>query len=250
MCFEYECNQIPIYYRMLFVSLIKEALKRSDPNYFESLYTYRDGDGIKNNKKSKNFCFSVLLKNYKLEGDIFKAADEGKSLKVLFNVSSPDTEFVLRLYNGLLNLPNFRYKDFKLKRTAIRLTREKSITNNEVIFKTISPLYIRDKAGKPLRVDDENFEKELNYIMNTVLMNYRGYGLKRKLCFTALDLRKQIIKEKIESFIKKTGEEYMRLTTYKGTFKLSGDPEDLKDIYSLGIGFRRSEGFGMVEVVR
>ncbi|WP_083947323.1 CRISPR-associated endoribonuclease Cas6 [Thermovenabulum gondwanense] len=204
---------------------------------------------MKNNKRSKNFCFSVFLRNYKLVGDFFESANEEEPLKLFFNVSYPDAEFVLRIYNGLLNIPNFKYKDFKLKRGSVRLIREKSITNNEVVFKTLSPLYIRGKDGKPLTPINENFEIELNYIMNTVLMNYRGYGLKRDLCFTPLDLRKQIIKEKIESFIKKTGKEYMTLTVYKGAFKLFGDPEDLRDIYFLGIGFRRSEGFGMVEVV-
>jgi len=42
----------------------------------------------------------------------------------------------------------------------------------------------------------------------------------------------------------------MVLTTYKGTFCLKGDPEDLQLLYQTGIGLRTGQGFGMVEVIK
>ncbi|MCW6061850.1 CRISPR-associated endoribonuclease Cas6 [Clostridium sporogenes] len=32
-------------------------------------------------------------------------------------------------------------------------------------------------------------------------------------------------------------------------FKLEGNVKDLKDIYMLGLGFKRNQGFGMIEVI-
>jgi len=34
-----------------------------------------------------------------------------------------------------------------------------------------------------------------------------------------------------------------------GVFSLKGNKQDLNDLYQLGLSFRRSEGFGLIEVV-
>ncbi|MCS7232055.1 MAG: CRISPR-associated endoribonuclease Cas6, partial [Elusimicrobiota bacterium] len=38
-------------------------------------------------------------------------------------------------------------------------------------------------------------------------------------------------------------------TCFSGVFELSGNPEDLDYLQKIGIGLRRAQGFGMVEVV-
>jgi CRISPR-associated endoribonuclease Cas6 len=40
------------------------------------------------------------------------------------------------------------------------------------------------------------------------------------------------------------------MSAFVGTFKLKSEPEILQLIYDVGLGVRRSQGFGMLEVVR
>ncbi|EJO5348990.1 CRISPR-associated endoribonuclease Cas6 [Clostridium botulinum] len=238
---EYKTEKIPIAYSMMFVSLIKESLKKSDEEYFKSLYMYED---IKKNKKTKDFCFSVYMKDFTKEEDVFIIKD-----KVIFNISSPNYEFMIKLYNGLLNINNFKYKDFSINKVKINLVNDKDIQNGQQVFKTLSPICVKDKENKYLNIDDSNFNKELNYITNKTLENFRGYGLVEELKFYPIKMKKQVVKEDISVFRENTKRQYYYVNSYTGTFKLEGNVKDLKDIYMLGVGFKRNQGFGMIEVI-
>lgn len=236
----FRCDKLPISYRMLFVSFIKEALKNSSEEYYKKLYKYEN----KANKKTKNFCFAVYLNNFRRDDDILNINGS-----VELNISSPDEEFIVNLYNGMLRIKEFEYKKFKTLRKNILLIQEKSINGDKVVFKTLSPIYIKNQNNDALSPEDDSYEKYLNYISDITLQNYRGYGLVRKLKFTPLKLEKVVIKEKIKVFTEQTGKEYMYINAYKGNFILEGDKKDLEDIYKLGAGYRRNQGFGMVEVI-
>lgn len=238
---EYKTEKIPIYYQMLFVSLIKEALKKSYKKYFESLYIYEE---TKKNKRTKDFCFSVYMKNFSKEEDIFIIKD-----KVIFNISSPNYEFMIKLYNGLLNINNFKYKEFSINKVKINLVNDKEIQNGQQVFNTLSPICVKDKENKYLNIDDSNFDKELNYITNKTLENFRGYGLVEELKFYPMQMKKKVVKEDISTFRENTKKQYYYVNSYAGTFKLKGNVKDLKDIYMLGLGFKRNQGFGMIEVM-
>lgn len=239
---EFKTEKIPVAYQFMFVSLIKEALKISNEDYYQKLYFY---DGDKKNKKSKNFCFSVYISGFKKEDNIFKVED-----KVILYISSPDYEFAFNLYNGLLKMGNFSYKkEYKLTKKNITLIKEKSINSKEVIFNALSPICIKDIDNKPLDINEIEFLKELNYITDKILKNYRGYGLNKKLQFIPLKMKKRVVKEYIKNFENNTGKKDYYINGYMGIFKLIGDIEDLKDIYNLGLGFKRSQGFGMIEVL-
>ncbi len=238
----YTTERIPLGYRMMFVSLIKEALQLSSQEYFEALYYYGD----KHNKKSKDFCFSVFLKGYELkeDKDIFEIGD-GLS----FNISSPDPEFIINLYNGLLKLDEFQYKDFTLKKDKIHLLKEKNIFEEEVVFRTLSPIHITDKHKNSLSPYDKAFDREFNYTLDMILSNYRGEGLVEPVEFKPIHMTKVVVKEEIARFQELTGERYLHIESYAGIFKLKGNVSDLRDIYTLGASMRRNQGFGMIEVV-
>jgi len=237
---EYKTDKIPVAYQMMFVSLIKEALRASDQDYYEKLYKYKHVS----NKQSKNFTFAVYVKDYDIAGEVFYIKD-----KVVFNISSPDLEFIIKLYNGLLKVKRFEYKEYLLNRIRIDLVREKEITSSEVVFKTLSPICIKSKNNKYLRLEDKFYVDELNYIADIALCNYRGQGLRKKLRFVPINMRKTVVKEEIRDYEINTGNKYIFVHAYTGIFKLIGDVEDLKDLYALGISFMRNQGFGMVEVV-
>ncbi|AOT70855.1 CRISPR-associated endoribonuclease Cas6 [Geosporobacter ferrireducens] len=237
---EYKASKIPITYQMMFVSLIKEALKISDSDYFQKLYKYGDAA----NKQSKNFTFAVYMKDYEIADEIFSIKD-----KVVLNISSPDLEFMIKVYNGLLKLNQFKYKDYLLNKIRIDLVKEKEITSSEVMLKTLSPICIKTKNHRFMKPEDETYVDELNYIADIVLRNYRGQGLQEKLDFIPLQMKKTVVKEEIRDYKANTGDKHLQIHAYAGTFKLKGNVDDLKDLYALGISFKRNQGFGMVEVI-
>lgn len=233
-------EKLPLSHNMMFVSLIKEALKKSDRSYYEKLYTFEG----KANKKSKNFCFSVKMQDYVINGDIVTVNG-----KISFLVSSPDTELLIYLYNGLLKISEFTYKEYQLKRAGVNMVREKEITSGEMLFKTLSPICIKNRNNYFMKIDDAGFVDELNYIAGRVLENYRGEGLREKLSFEKIKMQNVVVREDIREFEEKTEKKYLYINSHSGVFKLCGNIGDLKDLYALGLGFKRSQGFGMLEVV-
>ncbi|MBM7623759.1 CRISPR-associated endoribonuclease Cas6 [Sporohalobacter salinus] len=238
---EYETDSIPVGYHMMFVSLIKEAFRQADKEFKNKLYNY---DDTRENKQAKDFTFGVYMKDFEKQEDIFEIND-----KVVLNLSTPDYELGIKFYNGLLKLEEFKYKDFFLNKLRINLTKEKEVDSERVKFTTLSPLCIKNKENYFLDIEDDSYEKELNYIADVVLENYRGYGLQDKLEFEPVDMSKVVVKQKIKEFTENTGRPYYYVNSYQGSFELKGVVEDLKDIYMLGIGFKRNQGFGMVEVI-
>lgn len=141
------------------------------------------------------------------------------------------------------------YKAYELTRIRIDLSREKKVTEERVLFNALSPICVKSKEGKFLEITDDRYIEELNYITNEVVKNYRGNGLKRKLEFENIGLKKVVVKESLREFKKITGKEYQYINGYKGKFILKGDIDDLNLIYNLGIGFRRAQGFGDVDIL-
>jgi len=238
---EYKAENIPIAHNMMFVALIKEALKESDEEYFQKLYKYK---GDRNNKKPKNFCFAVYMKDFIKENDVFKIND-----RLIVTISSPDYEFMLKVYNGLLNLNKFKYKNYNINKVRISLLNEKSISKPLNIFSTMSPICVKGKNNNMLNITDSQYEKELNYIIDKSLEGFRGYGLMEPIKFHPINMKKRVVKEDIRVFRENTNKPYYYVNSYTGIFKLQGNVKDLNDIYMLGIGFKRGQGFGMIELI-
>ncbi|SHH05527.1 CRISPR-associated endoribonuclease Cas6 [Tepidibacter thalassicus] len=239
---EFKCDRFPITYHMMIVSLIKDALKKSDENYFKKIYLY---DEQKINKKPKNFCFSVFMKNFERQEDIFIIND-----KIIVNISTPDYEFFINIYNGLLKIKEFKYKDFTINKVRMNILKEKNINESSVVFNTLSPICVKDKNNNPVDIEGEKFEDELNYIVDKTLQSYRGHGVKERIKFIPYKMKKVVVKQDIRNFKENTNKKYYYVNAYSGIFELKGDIQDLKDIYLLGVGFKRSQGFGMIDILR
>jgi CRISPR-associated endoribonuclease Cas6 len=237
---DFKVDELPVSYNMMFVSIIKEALKASNKEYFENLYNFGED---KSNKQSKNFTFAVFINDFEKVGDIFKVNGN-----VSLSISSPDHEFMIYLYNGFTAKKNYQYKNYSLDRTRFMVIEEKKILGGEAIIKALSPICIKDRNNKFMQMDDPEFNTELNYISNVVLTNYRGYGLNENLNLEPLNCKKRVVKEKIRNFEEISKKDILYVNAYVGIFRLKGSREDLNDLYKLGLGNRRSQGFGMIDI--
>ena len=257
----YKTLKLPILYRQRFMSLIKEALGKSDVNYKESLYPE---ESVEKSKIAKPFCFSISMPKEKTIKKEKIVIDEGIEIEdivfyfpensyINFYISSCDFHFIVNLYNGLLEIKEFKFGNgIALKLNRIFMLNERRILNDEVIFKTNSPILIEDAEENPvlpIEARIEYFNEQFNAIHHRILKDIRGEGLKRNLTFYPIKIKKQVVKHTLKGFREKTGKPYMMLTCFEGCFKLKGEPEDLQMLYQIGIGLRTGQGFGMVDVV-
>ena len=234
-CF-FEVRKIPICYRMAVVSIIKDALRTSDKQYYNRLY----GDA---KQVTKPFVFSTYLRNFHM-GDKEIELD-GLSV----TISSPDYEFLLHLYNGLQKKERFLYKEFCFEKRRLRFVKEKDVNSSTIVFRTLSPILIENEQGAPVSPDDSNYERHVNYLANLILSRYRGIGLKRHLYVRPIRYKKVIIKESNHQFVERhSDDKYLYFTAYNGLFELMGHPEDLGLLYQLGLSKRRNQGFGQLEI--
>jgi len=256
-----EAEAMPILYRHRIISLIKEALNKSDNEYKDFLYK---------NKITKPFTFSLSFpskqikeveiridKNFVIKDKVFYSNGE---YFYLF-ISSIDYRFIISLFNGLKKLKTFNFssdenmlidgKKISLNIKKVALLNESPITKDSVVFKTNSPIIIENENDNPVLFLDNNFEKELNEVMDKILSSkhIKGKGLEKPLRFEPVKMDKQVVKHTLKSFREKTGKPVMYLTGNTGIFKLSGHPKDLEILYKIGIGNRTGQGFGMVEVL-
>jgi CRISPR-associated endoribonuclease Cas6 len=248
-----KAEKLPIIYRHRIISLIKEALKKADISYKDSLY---------HDKAPRPFTFN--------NGELS-----------LF-LSSHDYQFIMYLFNGLQGLKSFSFssdEDMLVNSEKINIeikkvlpVNEKPIKNSEVGFKINSPFIIEDWEDNPILPDSpdynlhldkvktsnnlthrlislNDYNEHLNKVQNMIFKTIVERELKETLEFTPVQMEKQIIKHTLKEFREKTGKALMYLTGSKGIFKLKGHPEDLDLIYKIGIGNRTSQGFGMLEVV-
>lgn len=258
--FIFNASKLPIIYRNRFMALIKESLSKVDISYKEKLYP---DENNKTSKIVKPFCFCVLMpdtkqakkekividENFEIEDTVFYFLENSY---LSFIVSSSDYEFIVNLYNGLLEKKSFKFSDdinIVFKRAF--MLNEKKIETENVTFKTLSPILIETKDEKPILPDPDNiesFNKEFNAIHDRILKDIRGYGLKKEIKLEVLKIKKQVVKHTLKAFREKTKKPYMSLTCFEGTFRLNGDSSDLQMLYQIGIGLRTGQGFGMVDV--
>lgn len=236
---EIKCRKFPVASQMLGVSIIKHALSVESGEYMENIYKYPDG---RSNKNTKNFSFAFRAFDYRIDGNEYDING-----KVVMVITSPDQEFILRAYNGIVSNRSFRYKNYDLYIQRIYSKMHSQIKREEAVFKTISPIFIKGKDKRDIAAEDPNFGEELNYISEQILLNYRGYGLTEKLEFQPIDMKKKVVKLDIEAFGDKR--KLLSVDAYEGIFKLRGNPVDLTELNQLGLGFRRGQGFGAIELL-
>ncbi|MFN3599012.1 MAG: CRISPR-associated endoribonuclease Cas6, partial [Aquificaceae bacterium] len=157
-------EKLPVIYRHRILALIKEALKGSNQKYKDILY---------GEEKPKPFTFSLLLpKEREQKREVFSLSDGIEIEDYVFYfpkdsflsllISSYDYEFLMNLYNGLLKIKSFAFnKEITINIYGFSLQEDPKIEEDVVVFKTLSPILVENKDGKPLLKENGSFDSNL-----------------------------------------------------------------------------------------
>lgn len=227
-----ETERIQIPYEFAFLSIIKNSLAMTN----EELFCY-----LNTEKRNKPFVYSVYLSGYEMKEDHFYINGH-----IDWYISGMN-EWVISIYNGLRRKKEYYYNGYVFRIKHISLVKEKEIRENTIVGRTLSSVYIQDKEKKALSPlhNLEGYNKELNYICNHVLADVKGRTLLEPLFFQPILMKKMIKKLPLD----KTNGKEICLETWKGDFVLRGHREDLSLLSTIGLGFRRSQGYGMFQVL-
>ncbi len=229
--FKLEHEKFTNQYRNFLTSYFKFALSKE---YYDEFSKYYE------NPQTKNFTFTVFIKNLKHYNGLIISPNK----EIIMTISSSEYKFIMLLYNSLLMNKNKKMNispNNKIRLSQLSLTHLKEINNNEIKIKMLSPLLIRDRdiennIDSYKTIKDDNFIKYLNdnliYLAKSLNLNIN------KLEITPIKTKKVVVPVM-----------QVRYDATIGTFKLKGDLETLNTLYKIGIGSRRSYGFGMFEVI-
>ncbi|HOK38404.1 MAG TPA: CRISPR-associated endoribonuclease Cas6 [Bacteroidales bacterium] len=144
------------------------------------------------------------------------------------------------LYNGIYKLKDYTYKTnqtFKFLSADLKLL--KTIKYKTKIFKTLSPILVNKKGDnlKFLCPKDAVFQEALNFSVKEVCSHFLNI-VNPEFDIKFIKHQKMVITH---------FNQYM--TTNKGIIEIAANPEILQLLYDVGIGVRRSQGFGMLEII-
>ena len=238
---------LPTWYRIGFASLIKEALKKGDPSsrLFNLYYP--------NQKKNipKPFTFAIKLCVEKIEkGTPHKLKLKNKNVSLY--VSSNNYEFIMTIYNGLLNLRQYPIYDNKINFIKCQLMPEKRFDTSRAIFNIFSPVVVR-------RINDSKKYVGYAQVNDSDYKQMLAYSIKSQCKFLSdeynLDINDIAVNTqaafsvKIPHYNKDNPQKPEIIVAADGCLTIEAPPEVLKLIYDIGLGARRSQGFGMLEVM-
>lgn len=247
--FELKNNIIPNDYRSLILSFIKYSLEKNFKETYEEMYNN------KNHTVMKSFTFGVYLPNAKIDENDKKYIELSNNyINVTFSIFDPK-EFI-ELYNSFNYM---RQNDYPMDNNNlmslknITMAKEKIISEDKAIIKFLSPIVVRNhnkETNKDIYLDfeDEDFNKYLN---NSIERIAREFGFEQGVIkLTPITILNEN-GEEIKKESKTTAVQYKdRLINCSyGKFIIEGDKTLLNNLYKTGIGSKRSQGFGMFELI-
>ena len=230
-----DCSSIPATYRKNFVALIKEAFNNSEDEEIKNLNS---------STKQKPFTFSTKFSianhnNSKLElkDNIFE-----------FYFSTNDYLIAMAVYNFMLKHLN-TYNIFAGCKNLLigkDLLKSGQITKDCAVFKTLSPILVRDinNGDRTLDYKDENFINSLKNSIKSMIKTFKNQDIDLDNIFIeTLDMKSGVI----NSF--GNNKTQYSVCGNSGLIKICTKSDYLQLLLDLGIGAKRSQGFGMVEKV-
>lgn len=236
LAFQLSSKKFPKNYRELILSYLKSALTHYENGcYFEKFY----GKCIQ-----KSYSFAARLPKCQFNENHILL--EENCFDLFLSFSNPSDS--VTLYNAVNQQ---RYEPYPLpfenSCTLVNISMEKehNITGNEIICQLAMPLIIKvhkrdTNMDRFVIFSDNDFEEELFKIVSAQV-EYSGMDKSLLEGFNCEPLR---CKKAVVSY--KNG----YLTGTLGIIRLTGCPELLQMLYEMGIGSKRSSGFGYINIIR
>lgn len=240
LCLTFQLKEsfISVEYRRVVLSYIKNAISTcNNGKYYE--YFFKD-------TKQKNYCFSVILPKAKFGKD--RIGLDKNEIKIIISTDN-DEKMGFILYSAFIKQ---KYKSYPLSDgnsmmlNSIIEEKQEEIINSKAIFKTT--------LGSSLCVRDHNREenKDIYYIYSD-----KGFRDKLKVVLSNQLLNAGFIKEEIDKVnvnpiqCKKVVVKHYRryIDTTIGLIEVQANKDILQHFYEVGIGSRKSMGFGMLDLV-
>lgn len=229
---DYEINptKIPRIYRIGFASLIKKLIESQNTLLYEFYYKQH---------RLKPFTFSVYFPKMQ------KSNDENFNVGeiAVLNFSTFSLELASYIYNGFKNVDEHKWKhngyEISFKPVRAFLRPEKKINSEEIVVKTLSPLLVNNlgDSNKFLLPGEEGFFDGLEFSVRECAKKFLGYK----------DFHLQF---EVKSWEREVIYHYQKMPAMKGILIIRSKPEVLQMIYDIGLGVHRSQGFGMLEVIK
>ncbi|MBS4537082.1 CRISPR-associated endoribonuclease Cas6 [Clostridium sp. D2Q-11] len=222
----------------IILSLIKKAFSSYDTGYYKELYENEEN-------KMKDFTFSMYMGHCKfLREEILIP-----SKKISLNFSTYSSKTGIMFFNSFLDIKGIKQAigNNMITIGKINMVKEKPILNDEVVFKTLSPIVVREHNSDNSKTwyyslkDKEGqavFRKNLTYQLCEELGKEALTDIKN-LEFTVANNIK-IVK------VKNYG---IEVHSNLGKIKIKAKPYILDYLYKAGVGSKRSIGFGMLDIV-
>ena len=251
--FELENNTINKDYRALILSFIKNNLEKNFNESYKEIYGEKP--------TVKFFTFSVYLPKPKIEKE--KIELDRNYFNILFSIY--DNKQFIEFYNSFNSMINkekendnkknkkysYPLKNNKMELKNITMVNEKNIMSNRVRIKFLSPLVLRNhkeitinkkRKGADIYFDfnDSDFNEQINYSVSRLIKDLKLNGVNSNI---KLKPYNNLARKTVVSF------KNILINSSIGEYILEGDSELLNILYKTGIGSRRSEGFGMFEVI-
>ena len=245
--FELENNIIPKDYRILILSFIKNNLEKNFNESYKEIYGEKP--------TVKFFTFSVYLPKPKIEKE--KIELDRNYFNVLFSIY--DNKQFIEFYNSFNSMiiknenkeNSYPLKNNKMELKNITMVNEKIISSNRAVIKFLSPLVLRNhkeitinkkRKGADIYFDfnDSDFNEQINYSVTRLIKDLKLNEVNSNI---KLKPYNNLARKTVVSF------KNILINSSIGEYILEGDSELLNILYKTGIGSRRSEGFGMFEVI-
>lgn len=221
-------------YRRIFMSLIKSTFDGYDNVMNIVLY------GTKEQKKwvNKPFTFSVHFPDYsEINGNRINC---GNRVGLFF--STNDEMLITAFYNGLkirkeIIIGEKNPVTFKIKN--VHLLPMKKIGSNKVEFKTLSPVLVNQKENNLIFIPPTH--PDFDHTFRSIISN-QANELNVPCSSNDIHIEIQTMKKLPLTHYNQT------MTSWLGEFIMEAPKEVLQLVYDTGIGVRRSQGFGMLEI--
>lgn len=229
-------SSLPINYRPVFISFIKNALtKYQDGKYYDTYYK---------NINEKPYTLAINLGPCSFHSNFIML----KSNRLKLHFSTSDIESGIHFYNAFLcqkNTPFPLPDNQSMALVGIHVEKEVTITSNAVLCTFVAPLCIRlhDKETNKdqyITCEDYNFEAELKRTLKYQISNIPYLTEKMVSDFI-------IVPYKCKKIMIKHYDHCIPCSI--GSFILKGDIHLLTYLYQSGMSSRKSSGFGYFNIL-